>query len=186
MSTGGEPSIKGKKGPKKRQEADGVTPEMEALVPEPATVASVPTAPWGLYTHFCKVVKHRWPDAVLANRSPAILKWGKDLLSRFQPENLYEMIEVLVRDYEHIEHGRFFFKFKGGPTPTFQQLYCNADLIATFVGKGIASGGKSSGYLEDYRRRHGGAGSSGPISTNEDLIRRLEAASDDDPTRVAK
>lgn len=173
------------KAPRTAKKADTVTPEMEALVPEPSTVRSAPGTPWALYTHFCKAVRAKWPNAVLAARDKATLKFASDLLKKFPPEVIYEMIQVLVLDYEHIEHARIFFKFKGGPTPVFKQLTSNADLIASFVGKGIAPPGKTSSYMEDYRRRNGGPVPE-PIRTNEDLIRRLEAASDDDPTRVAK
>ena len=160
-----EPVAKGKKGPKKP--VDGLGPEAEALIPDPATVKDVPTVPWGLYTHFCKAVRNRWPEAVLAQRDMAALKWGKELLAKFQPKDLYEMIQVLVLDYEHIDGARVFFKFKGGPTPTFKQLYTNADLIASYVGKGIISTGA---YAEDYRRRHGPSAPSDKPMTNADYI----------------
>jgi hypothetical protein len=159
-----EPRAKGKKNTKRD---DTVSPEAEKLIPDPATVTAVPTMPWGLYTHFSKAVLNRWPDAVLAQHDGAALKWGKELLAKFQPDVLYEMIQVLVLDYEHIDGARVFFKFKGGPTPTFKQLYTNADLIASYAGKGISSNGA---YVEDYRRRRGPPASSDKPLTNADLI----------------
>jgi hypothetical protein len=173
------------KGPKAREKSSSVTPEMEALVPEPCAVRVVPTTPWGLYTHFRKAVRSRWPGAILAAHDKPTLKFCSDMLKKFPPEIIYEMIQVLVMDYEHVEHARVFFKFKGGATPIFKQLFANADLIGTWVGKGIASPGKTSLYLEDYNRRHGKTETNREKTDEERLAERL-AAPDNDPRKSAQ
>jgi len=166
---------KGTDAPQKRQRGAGPPPDGKMstqevlnkhLTKDPDTVTEVPSSPWGLYTHFSRVVRKKFPDARLPSASNGkYLKWGKTMLSNYSTTDLYEMIQVLVLDYENISVSRIFFKFSGTPTPTYEQLFSNGDMLITFIGRGIIAppSVRFSKYAEDYNRRHGKS-AAGPLS----------------------
>jgi hypothetical protein len=154
------------------------------LTADPDTVAKVPDSPWNLYVHFSKVVRKKYPDARLPKVGGGkYLKWGKTLLSKYSQEELYEMIQILVLDFENISAARIFFKFAGTPTPTYDQFFSNATMLVTFIGSGIISppSVRFSPYEEDYNRRHGKGGDTGSADlgrTGTDPIDPIEALRD--------
>jgi len=138
------------------------------LTADPDSVSEVPNSPWGLYGHFCKVVRKKYPDAKLpmvGKGAGKYLKWGKLLLSSYSTSDLYEMIQVLVLDFENIRASKVFFKYAGTTTPTYEQLYCNAETLVTFIGSGLIAppAVRVSSYADDYQKRH----SKDPDITND-------------------
>ena len=156
------------------------------LTADPDTVSKVPDSPFHLYVHFSKVVRKRYPDARLPKGGDGkYLRWGKTLLKIYSQEELYEMIQVLVLDYESIATARIFFKFSGTPTPIYEQFFSNADTLVTFIGLGIISppSVRFSAYAEDYNKRHGKGVNAGddPVDlgrTGTDPIDPIEALRD--------
>jgi hypothetical protein len=153
------------KDPKKKRRGAGSPPSNKSttqdvldnhLTADPDTVSEVPDSPWTLYTHFTKVVRKKYPDARLSTAADGkYLKWGKLMLKKFSRADLYEMIQVLVLDYESIAKSRIFFKYSGTPYPTYEQFYCNTDTLLTFVGTGIIAppSVRFSHYANDYNNR---------------------------------
>ncbi len=142
----------------------GISPDTskiyEEATPDPETVDEVPKNPWQVFTHFRRVVLTRFPSAGLAKAPDGkYMKWGSELLKRYDRKQLYEMIQVLVDDYENIERSKMFFKWAGGPHPNYEQFYCNADRLAQLIGVGIISppSVRYSAYADNYAKRHGKA-----------------------------
>lgn len=157
--TGAKKKFRGA-GPPLRRRKDGTQEVVEnILTTDPELVTEVPDSPWGLYGHFCRVVRRQYQDAQLppAASKGKYLKWSKELLGIYTREQIYEMIQVFVKDYDNLKAARIFFKFSGTPTPTFDQFYCNHAMWLTYVGKGIVSppGARYSAYAESYNRRMG-------------------------------
>jgi len=128
----------------------------ELLTDDPDAISEAPKTPWALYAHFCKVVKTKYPSANLPQAgNPKYLRWGKELLRDFSRVDLYEMIRVLVLDYENIGPSKVFFKYSGRAVPQFDQLYCNAETLLSFVGRGIIAppAVRYSHYADDYSKR---------------------------------
>lgn len=147
------------KAPKSSRKTEGQrsTEEwVDDMTPEPEAVSVVPDSPWGIYSHFGKVVRKKFPDAQLSKHNGKYLKWGKLLLQKFSTSQIYEMIEVLVLDYENLSSAKIFFKYSGTPTPTYDQLFSNADTLVTYIGSGIICppAARYSAYAEDYNKRH--------------------------------
>ena len=127
------------------------------FTPRPSTVTKVPDSPWGLYAHFCLVVRERYPDVRISAADKRYLMWAKELVDTKNVQDLYEMIDVLVYDYENIRPSGLFLKFaKAVPTPTFEQLYHNVDTLMTLIGVGILAppSVRYSAYAERFNKRH--------------------------------
>lgn len=133
--------------------------------------------PWELYTHFRRVVHAKWPGARLAPHNPNILRLASYLIQRpdkedpsrmsgFCGDDLFEMIQVLVLDFENFPHAKIFLKTGGLPYPTFEQFCANTGVLYPLVGQGVVGigAGRVSYYAEDYRQRQGNLGAQ-PAST---------------------
>lgn len=151
------------------------------LTHDPDAVSEVPSKPWPLYWHFRDSVRKKFPEARLPDDpNPKYLKWGKDLLKDYSTSDLYEMIRVLVLDYENINASRIFFKFSGTPTPTYEQFFSNRDMLATFIGTGVISppAVRFSAYADDYNKRHGKTSTSADDQSGRTDVDPLEALRD--------
>ena len=129
----------------------------DQITPEPETVGEVPKNPWQIYTHFAKAVRARYPQAQ-APMAPGgkDMKWGSDLKNRFSRVQIYEMIQVLVLDYENITKARIWLKGTKTSHPSYEQLYMNADALLTYIGIGVVAppAVRFSPYADDYAKRH--------------------------------
>jgi len=123
----------------------------------------VPRTAKALYYHFCDVVRRRWPGAQLDDLfgpggipNKKMLKFAAELQRTYKATDLFEMIQVLVEDYENFGDARVYVKYhKGAPTPYFDQLFANATLLKTFVGKGVTGPNtRFSNYLRGYKERY--------------------------------
>jgi hypothetical protein len=176
--------------PKKKRRGAGAPPSNKIntqdvldnhLTADPDTVSEVPNSPWTLYTHFTKVVRKKYPDARLSTAADGkYLKWGKLMLKKFTRGDLYEMIQVLVLDYENIAKSRVFFKFSGTPYPTYEQFYCNTDALLTFVGTGIIAppSVRFSHYANDYNNRKNKSANNEVIDNSGKSIDQIQAIRD--------
>jgi hypothetical protein len=145
--------------PAKRSKKPAKAPEPHKVIAEltadPDVVCEVPDSPYHFYAHFCKAVRKRWPEAQFPSPDGKVLKWGKEMLKQFSRSQLYEMVRLLVLDFENINRVRTFFKYRGTPTPSWLFLYGNIDTLVTFIGVGVIEppGVRTSPYAEDYMRR---------------------------------
>jgi hypothetical protein len=129
---------------------------VDDMTPDPKTVSEVSGGPWGLCSHFRKVMRGKYPDAELISPDGRYLKWAKLLLKEHTTKQLYEMIQLLVLDYENFKSARIFLKYGGSPYPSFEQLYSNASSLVSYIGVGVVKlpSVRISPYAEDYKRRH--------------------------------
>lgn len=143
------------KGPKKPAKASGTAAVVQELTADPDSVCEAPDSPFHLYAHFCKAVRKKWPDAQFPAHDAKLLKWAKDLLKHYTRSQLYEMIRLVVLDFENINRVRTFFKYRGTPVPTWLFFYGNADTLVSFIGVGVIEppGIRTSPYADDYARR---------------------------------
>ena len=147
----------------------------DIMTNDPKDVSAVPGDSWGLYTHFLKAVKAKYPNAQPSTHNKKILGRGAQLLNDYNPVRIYEMIQVLVLDYESFGIARVFLKFSGSAVPTFDQLCSNADLLSSFVGTGLISppAVRRSPYAEDYVKRHGKTDTNPGVEDSVDPIKAL-------------
>ena len=141
-----------------RRKKDGTQEVVEdILTSDPDFVTEVPESPWGLYGHFCRVVRKHYPGAVLPSPSSSgkYLKWAKQLLGTYTREQIYEMIQVFVVDFKNLGKTKVFFKYSGTPTPTFDAFYTNHAMWVSYIGKGVIAipAVRYSAYAEGYERR---------------------------------
>lgn len=151
-SPSGASSAKFKRGAGRPIARDETTAFVEKYLSE------IPSSPWSLYGHFCAVVRSKFPGAKLPKAGNGkYLRWGKMLLKQYSPEDLYEMSRVHVLDFDNIKKSKIFFKYGGTPTPTFEQFFANAEVLATYIGKGVIAlpAARVSAYMDDYRKRKG-------------------------------
>lgn len=162
-------------GPGSRSEQRSTEDHIDAFTSSPQDVSAVPGSPWGLYTHFKKVVCQKYPKAHLSGHNKKLLAWGKWLHQNFNPIELYEMIQVLVLDYESFKIAKVFMKFGGTPHPTFEQYFSNASILASFIGVGVISppAVRRSPYADDYAKRHGKTASDSGVEDPVDPIKAL-------------
>jgi hypothetical protein len=146
-------------GPPLKRRKDGTYEVVEKILTrDPDLVTEVPESPWGVYGHFCLVVRKHFPGANLPSEGQSkYLGWAKRMLRDFSRGELYEMIQVFVMDFNNLNSARIFYKLSGTPTPTFDQFYSNTSLWHSFIGKGIIKppGARYSSYLDAYNKRHG-------------------------------
>ena len=160
--SGAEPQQRAPKGARKPKAVQEEEESLQQTVEDPALTKTVPSTVKGLYFHFCKAVKKKWPMASLVDlfgpggANKKLLKFSSNLLRDHKPSDLYEMIQVLVDDYENFNDARIFMKYlKGIPTPTFEQLYTNTDTLKAFVGKGVTGpNARFSAYFQGYCLRY--------------------------------
>ena len=141
------------------------------LSADPNAISEVPEGPWALHVHFRRAVKSKYPGARFPkDGGPKYLRWAKELLRDYSRKELYEMIRLLVFDYENIKPSRVFFKNnRGSPTPTFDLFYSNAVALQSLIGKGIISppAVRYSPYADDYAKRHGQSADITPNQSGE-------------------
>lgn len=136
--------------------------ELQRLLDEGKGSKQVPHTAKGLYYHFCDAVRKRWPEAQLddlfgpsGRPNGKILKFAAILLSNYKTTDLFEMIQVLVDDYEAFSDSRMFLHYKGAPNPHFAQFYLSASTFKALIGKGVTGPNiRFSNYLRGYRERY--------------------------------
>lgn len=163
MGGGGDAPSRASKGSREPKAASEEVASLQATIEDPLNVKQVPHSPKGLYVHFQKVVLKKWPDAKLLDLfgpggrpNLKIMKFASDLLRDHKTEDLYEMIQVLVEDYEAFADARMFVKYyKGYPHATFEQLRWNDELLKTLIGRGVSGPNhRYSHYLAGYKQRY--------------------------------
>lgn len=161
-------------GPRSNPDHRSTQEHADDMTKGPQDVSAVPGDAWGLYAHFSKAVRQKYPNARPSNANKKILGRCKQLGRDYDPVRLYEMIQVLVMDYENFGIARVFMKFSGTPVPTFDQFQANAELLSSFVGIGVISppAVRRSHYADDYAKRKGGS-SSTKVEDSGDPIKAL-------------
>jgi hypothetical protein len=150
-------------GPKSRPDQLSTEEHEDSMTNSLEDVTVTPGAPWPLYAFFKKAVLKKYPQAHLGGNDTKYLGWGKRLLKVYTTEQLYEMILVLILDFESFKTAKVFMKNSGTPTPNYDQFYSNAATLVTLIGRGVVSppAVRRSHYAEDYAKRHGGSSSTG-------------------------
>lgn len=180
-----KPSRRSKK-PAKATEAEKV---VEDLIADPDTVQEVPDDPRSLYLHFWKAVLKRWPNAALSRHPDKVaVGWCKTLLESYSRSQIYEMIRVLLLDYDNINRSKIWLAHKGTPIPTFRLLFANRETLSTFVGTGVTEppGIMSSPYAADYAARKsvtGGPTTKPAPKTAIEMLAELRGAAPTDPRK---
>lgn len=181
----GRPAKRAKK-PATASEAEKV---VEDLIADPDTVQEVPGDPRSLYLHFFKAVLKRWPQSALSRHPDKMaLGWCKTLLESYSRSQIYEMIRVLLLDYDNINRSKIWLAHKGTPIPSFRLLFANRETLSTFVGTGVTEppGITTSPYAADYAARKSGAAAgqaTKPAKTALELLAELRGAADTDPRK---
>lgn len=116
------------------------------LVALPKTAAEV-------FYSFCSEVKSRWPDARFASMAaPKDLKRVKTDVMCHEPDNVVEMIKILVWDWEVVRKSCWP-KQPNRPVPAFENLWRYAADLSSAIGKGFTDWDSRS---SSYANRNGG------------------------------
>ena len=140
------------------REVERVTTAFEIMLEEakdaPDAASKFPATGLGAYALFVSAVRSRWPHARLARPTPETQKKCAALLQEFGQEILYEMILVLVHDYELFQPAGVWLAYGGTPYPTLSQLRKNRETLARLAYKGVQSRGvRYSRYAAHLDRR---------------------------------
>lgn len=147
---------------------DAAEAAREAPIPDPETVAEVPGNPHGLIKHFIRVLMKHSPEAKYRPLKKDY-SWAKELLKQFNREELYEMIQLIVLDWNNAHHVTSLWpKRSAGEYPNMKYLYFWSQTLVNFIGKGITEGSANrfSPYASDWAERNGLT----PTDTSEDPI----------------
>jgi len=128
---------------------------MEAAI---NVVDAAPQEPWRFYGFLSYQVAAKFPGVRLTRPGQKELRMCSDLITRYSPEELFEMVRIMVLDWDNICHGPIFmaYKIKSGH-PNLLFLCANAMILHSHIGRGVASGGgrRYSEYASDYTQRKG-------------------------------
>ena len=126
--------------------------QREAPIPDPETVTEVPGNPHGLIKHLIRVLMKHSPDAKYRPLKKDYA-WAKELLKQFSREELYELIQLIVLDWNNAHHlPSLWPKRSAGEHPSMKYLYFWSQTLVNFIGKGILDGSahRFSPYLHDW------------------------------------
>lgn len=98
-------------------------------------------------------VKKKWPEAVTPEAvSGKFIRLNKNLLEEFSPENVREMIRILVWDFDEIKKNKAFFPPSNHLVwPWLDQLHNYRHALASSIKKGVTdSTSRTSAYMQRY------------------------------------
>jgi hypothetical protein len=128
-------------------------------------------------------VKKKWPEAVTPETvTGKHIRMNKTLLEEYTPENIREMIRVLVWDFDEIKKNKGFFPPSSHLVwPWLDQLHNYKHALASSIKKGVTdSTSRTSAYVQRYHSENAPQQVAVPITTEtqseeslKDLAKRM-------------
>ena len=134
---------------------------MEAAMSEaPIQKDAAPHHPFKLYAFLARIVRDKFEGHTLLRPGRKELGICANLIKRYSPEELFEMIQLMVLDWDNIRYGNVFMRYKTKDSrPTLLFLASNAEILHSHIGRGITAGGghRFSAYEASYKARKSGS-----------------------------